>query len=134
MMELVEPESGTVLKGTVPFRVKIVSGDPRIIKGVRLEVSQNDAVKIGPLDMWHIHSAPPHAEDFWYISTDLSKVLAGRYEVRISAYDNEGKIVGELGLDVDVGQSASTYENREWLGWLGGMLAVVAAVANWRRI
>jgi len=134
MMELVEPESGTVLKDTVPFRVKIVSGDPRIIKGVRLEVSQNDAVKIGPLDMWHIHSAPPHAEDFWYISTDLSKVLAGRYEVRISAYDNEGKIVGELGLDVDVGQSASTYENREWLGWLGGMLAVVAAVANWRRI
>jgi len=134
MMALVEPESGTVLSGTVPFRVKIVSGDPRIIKGVRLEFIQNNSVKIGPLNMSHIHSAPPRAEDFWYVSVDLSNVSAGRYEVRIFACDGEGKTVGELGLDAEVGQSATAYAQREWLGWLGGVLAVVAVVAYWRRI
>lgn len=134
VMELVEPKSGTILSGTVPFRIKIVSGDPRIINRVELEFTQDSAVKIGPLEMWHIHSAPPSAEDFWYVSADLSNVPAGRYVVRISACDSEGKTAGELGLDVEVSQGASAYAYREWLGWLGGALAVVAAVAYWRRI
>jgi len=134
VMELVEPKSGTILSGTVPFRAKIVSGDPRIIKGVGLEFIQDNAVKIGPLEMWHIHSAPPHAEDFWYMSVDLSEVPTGRYEVRISACDSEVKTVGELSFDVEVGQSAGAYAHLEGLGWLGGVLAVVAVAAYWRRI
>jgi len=133
-MELVEPVPSGILSGTVPFKVKIVSGNPAIIKGVRLEFVQDKAVKIGPLEMWHIRSTPPSAEDFWYVSVDSSKVLDGKYEVRISAYDSEGDTVGELGLEVVVGQGASIYTHRDWLGWLGGVLAVGAMVAYWRRV
>ena len=134
VIELMEPTPGTVLRGTVSFKVKIVAGNPSIVKGMMLEFVQNGVRKTGPFEMWYIRSSPPQNIQFWYAGIDASEIPNGEYDVRIVAYDSEGKTVGELTSVVEVGQSASAQVYRNLFGWLGGVLSVASVVAYWRKI
>jgi len=134
VMEFMEPTPGTVLRGTVSFKVKIVAGNPSIAKRMMLEFVQDGVKKTEPFEMWYIRSSPPHDIQFWYAGIDASKIPDGKYDVRIVAYDSEDKTVGELTSAFDVGQSSSAQAYRDLFGWLGGVLSVASAVAYWRKI
>jgi hypothetical protein len=133
-IELVEPTPNMALSGVVPFKVKIIAGNPRIIRGMRLELVQERGAKIGPFEMSHIYSSPPHSEEFWYTEIDASKVPDGRYDARILAYESEGSTVGELTSTVEVGKGGTAGTYRDWFSWLGGILAIISLIAYFRKI
>jgi len=133
-MKLVEPTPDMALSGVVPFKIKIVAGNPRIIRGMRLELVQERRAKIGPFEMSHMYSSPPDSEEFWYAEIDASKVPDGQYDVTILAYESEGNTVGELTSTVEVGKGGTARTYRNWFGWLGGLLAIVSLVAYFREI
>ena len=134
IMELVEPALNMPIRDIVPFKVKIVAGNPAIIKTIRLELTQDRAMKTEPLEMGHIQSSPPRIEEFWYISIDASKLAEGRYDAKIAAYDLESRIVGELTTVVEIGRNSDGRAYRESLVWLGGLLAIASLIAYWQRV
>jgi hypothetical protein len=134
MMELVEPKLDVALRNTVRFKVKIVAGNPGIIKQMRLGLTQGGAVKAGPFEMWYVESSPPHTEAFWYAEVDAGRIPDGRYNLKITAYDSKDNTVAELDAVVEVGQVSTIGAFRDWFAWLGTLLAISSAVAYWRRI